>query len=109
MLEAALSPSATGISIGDTSADSMMKAERIHGRWIAMLAADDVGKAPLILDEVREHLEWGDATARDVMAAFNAAFSKALRAHIERTILAPYQITMEEFSIGAGTKLSPQL
>jgi hypothetical protein len=102
------------ITVGDMAADveTVEKAHRVHGSWIAMVAGNDIGNATPILDQVKRALA-EVATKSDTVGRVDVAreFRRAFRAHhhtiIEERVLAPYGLSVAAFREKGFKDLGP--
>jgi len=81
-----------------TSADSMtVKGVRVHERWAAMFAADDIRSVDPILRDVTDQLRPLPGRTDEVLAAFREAYQAQVRRRVEDRVLSKYGVDLVTF------------
>lgn len=93
------------VSVGSLSAESILKAHRVHGtRWIALVAGDDVGYAPGVLRGVRERLAEAQGTPKEIRQTFEDVCADEIARKV-RPILSKWNLTIEQIHAGPSASL----
>jgi hypothetical protein len=100
------------VSTADYSADNTIeKAEWIHSHWNAMIASNNVTDADPILNAVRSKLgrtRTKRIGLQQVTSAFLSAYKECLKEKIEATLLAPFNMTLNQFTKEGLKRFGPE-
>lgn len=99
----------TRLSLGYTSGEFFNKASKVHQRWGGMIAGDDVVCATPVIESVKRVVwETANPTRELIEQSFLSSIHTELVKRIEASVLAPYNLTLNEFVRTALKDMGPE-
>ena len=94
---------------GSYSTDGVLKDEGVHREWGALVAGDDISHAPFVIEEAKRLLRGQSGELNVVKDAFRKAYQSCRSESITDSLLATFEMSIDEFKKRASKQLHPEV
>lgn len=94
---------------GSYSTEGVMKLEHFHRQWATLIAGDDIGQCDLVIERAKKLLRSKVGGLQVVMDGFKAAYKQQFHSAVEDELLAPFDMTLDQFRRRGKTELNAEV